>query len=148
MNDIGADDAITFAEKLPRMKVLRICLSLGSLWLMERQDVERFLHSSMQNTSIERLDIYLSMPGKIDLVPKSLFGPMLNRAGRRYLGQNPGSLPLNLFPHVVTRATKICYYKPRDDWGKPSAKYDGLDAVLWLLRENYAVLGHIGGSLY
>jgi len=138
---LSVADIITFAQKLPRMKVLRE-LEIRHTAMSDKKVAEKFLENSMQNTSIEKLTLFLEK----SMTAKVMFPPMLNRAGRRYLGQNPGVLPLNLFHLVVARASKIHYYEPEDVWGEPSAKFDGLDATFWLLRENGPVLSHNGVS--
>lgn len=136
-NPITVNSARIFAQKLPKMKLLRRLDLRDSPFLDDPEFLEEFIDYANQNTSMERLQIFTSTQDEdAALRPKLMYGPCLNRAGRRYVGHNPGVLPLNLLPTVLVRSRRIYYYDPFTSPKKPIERLDGLDATFWLLREN------------
>jgi len=130
-NPISIENARIFAQKLPRMKVLRRLELRSTPFIKDKKFLDEFIDYANQNTSMEQ--IFTTCSEMDALIPKLMYGPCLNRAGRRYLGHNPGSLPLNLLPIAFVRAREIPYFNPIGSWREPMVRLDGLDASFWLL---------------
>ncbi|CAJ1949183.1 unnamed protein product [Cylindrotheca closterium] len=141
-NPITVDSARIFARKLPKMNVLRRLGLRESPFLEDQEFLEEFIDHANQNSSMEWLRIFTTYDKVTTLRPKLMYGPSLNRAGRRYLGHNPGNLPLKLLPTAFLRSREIYYFDPLGSPKVPDARLDGLDATFWLLRENSALHSH------
>jgi len=148
-NPIGNEAGKVFASKLPRMKTLKHL----SLYVVPCLDDDKklasyFCHCATQNRSLQELNTFLAfflLPGNAKLQ----YSLRLNRAWRSYLGNNPGSLPLNLLPLVCRRISAISQESKREwvisqKWKRDREKLEELDATFELLRENNVL--HIHNS--
>mmetsp|Transcript_18030 Transcript_18030/g.44547 ORF Transcript_18030/g.44547 Transcript_18030/m.44547 type:complete len:476 (-) Transcript_18030:70-1497(-) len=129
-NPVSNEAGKIFAKKLPRMRKLKH-LSLRDVKFLEDNTTAIYFRRCVtQNRSLEELYPFA--------IWKQLkYSLQLNRAWRRHLGHNPGSLPLNLLPLVIQRITTIGYHDlDYFEVGELSLQVDGFDATFELLREN------------
>ncbi|CAJ1945262.1 unnamed protein product [Cylindrotheca closterium] len=140
-NWIGEAEAVGFLRKLPQMTCLRHLSMSSNPFCWTRSYMEVLADVVWRNKSLEdiRFEVNDLCPELAAMYSQISVPLSWNRGGRRALMQvessSTGTLPPNLWPMVLERATRICYYEYGDEWHKPSWESTQPDVVYWLLQK-------------
>lgn len=138
-NRIEEAEAVAFLRKLPQMTCLKHMSMSSNPFFWSRSYMDILAIVVWQNKSLEGIRFEANdVCPQLEALYSQISVPLSwNRGGRRTLDSSPSdeSLPANLWPKVLQRATRISYYNYDDEWQSPSSENTKVDVVYWFLKK-------------
>lgn len=138
-NRIEEEEAIAFLGKLPLMTCLGHLSMSSNPFCWTRSYMDILADVVWRNKSLENIRFEVNdMCPQLAVLYSQISVPLSwNRGGRRGLEvESKGTLPANLWPSVLERATRISYYYHDSEWHKPSSEHLQPEVVYWLLQKH------------